>query len=239
MFGKLLRGGSVQPPPELPLTFRLGSERQLRIHQEYAPLSAWRFLSHHVRRYPQDLRAHTQRVLLAQQGSLRNCLAGSLQDVFIALESAGVQLRERLFHLVRDDLEEAEQIFFQQWLEADDGAAFRGRWHEGSLLSTGDGAEPLQLLHIQQSQESASYSSVMEEVLACLEYGQIEEAQELLEKEVLIAGNHDAALEQELLNVYQYTRNKEGVGAMISKMKESGREIPATWLEIQQVSEQW
>ncbi|QQZ28913.1 hypothetical protein HMY34_09185 [Thiothrix subterranea] len=239
MLGKLLRSGKTQPPPELPLVFSLASERQLRLHQHHDFLGVWRFLSHHIRRYPHDLRAHTQRILLAQHESLRSRLAGSLQDLFLALDNAGSLLRERLFHLVKDDLSRSDELFFQQWLE--DSAAHHSehqQWREGSVLSTGQEASVIKLLKQERVQEIAQYSNVMEEVFACLEYGQIDTARELLEAEVL-AGNTDEAMEQELVNIYQYTRSKDGLNTMVKQMQEAGREVSALWLEKQQESEQW
>ncbi|WGZ94570.1 MAG: hypothetical protein QJT81_00865 [Candidatus Thiothrix putei] len=238
MLEKLLRSGKVQPPPELPLVFSLASERQLRLHQHPEPLRAWRFLSHHIRRYPQDLRAHTQRILLAQHESLRDRLSGSLQDVFLALGQSGHLLREHLLNLVKDDLSRQDELFFQQWLEAASESETHQQWREGSVLSTGQEAAAVKLLTLERSQETAQYSNVMEEVFACLEYGQIDTARDLLEAEVL-AGNTDESIEQELVNIYQYTRSKDGLSNMIKQMQEAGREISALWLEKQQESEQW
>ena len=239
MFGKLLRGGETQPLPELSLIFRLPSERQLRIQQEYDPLVAWSFLSHHIRRYPLDLRAHTQRVLLAQQAELSDRLAGSLQDVFLALGNAGHLLRERLLELVKSSLNTEDQAFFSTWLH--DGKLQDGReqqWRKGSLLCSGQDIKPQRLVDIERSQVTASYTNVMDEVFACLEYGQVDVAQQLLEAE-LLAGTADEAMEQELLNIYQYTRNKDGLDAMIRHYEEVGRAFPTSWREKQQESVQW
>ncbi len=233
-----MRSGKAQPPPELPLIFSLASERQLRLHQYHDLLGAWRFLSHHVRRYPQDLRAHTQRILLAQHETLRGRLAGSLQDLFLSLGNAGSLLRERLFSLVKDDLSRQDELFFQQWLETSAELGDHQQWREGSVLSTGQETSVVKLLTVERWQETAQYSNVMEEVFACLEYGQIDTARELLEVEVL-AGNTDEAMEQELVNIYQYTRSKDGLDTMIKQMQDAGREVSALWLEKQQESAQW
>ncbi len=106
------------------------------------------------------------------------------------------------------------------------------------MLSTGQEVTSVRLLDIERSTDSARYSNVMEEVFACLEYGQVDAARELLEAEV-VAGNADEAMEQELVNIYQYTRNKDGLENMIRHIQEAGREVPALWLEKQQESEQW
>ena len=238
MLEKLLRSGSVQPSPELPLAFSLSSDHQLRLQHYPDPFGAWRFLSHHVRRYPHDLRAHTQRILLAQQEALRSRLVGSLQDLFLALGDAGHLLRDHLFHLVRDDLTQADELFFQQWLQTGANAELSQQWHEGSVLATGQETASVKLLVLERSQEIAEYSSVMEEVFACLEYGQVDTAQALLEAEVT-AGRADEAMEQELVNIYQYTRSKDGLANMIKHIQETGREVSTLWLKKQQESEQW
>lgn len=238
MFGMLLRGGDIKSPPELPLAFRLPSERGLRIQQEYDPVATWRFLSHHVRRYPQDLRAHTQRVLLAQHESLRDRLAGSLQDVFLVLGNAGQLLREHLLGRVKDSLDDVDQAFFARWLQQDVTVEEIQQWRQGSLLSTGQDKKTIKLLNIGREQTNAQYANVMDEVFACLEYGQVDRARELLAAEVL-AGNADEAMEQELVSIFQYTRDKEGLATMIQQLQDAGRDIPALWGELQQESEQW
>lgn len=239
MLEKLLRGGSTQAPPELPLAFTLEGEKRLRIQQDYSPLNAWRFLSHQVRRYPQDLRIHTQRVLLTQSEALRERLAGSLQDVFITLGNAGQHYREHLLALVKDDLDQQDQAFFTEWVAQ--GGSFKGstsQWRMGSVLASGQEKPTARLLHVERSQEVAQYSNVMEEVIACLEYGQVDAARELLEAE-MFAGSADEAMEQELVNIYQYTRDKERLDAMIKHQEDAGRTVSAVWREKQQESESW
>lgn len=238
MLGKLLRGESTQAPPELPLAFSLATERGLRVQQDYKPADAWRFLSHHIRRYPQDLRAHTQRTLLAQHESLKDNLPGALQDVFLALGDAGQLLRQRLLDLVSDDLSEEDKSFFLEWLKPDRDPGMGAQWRKGSQLATGQDNTTAKLLRIERSQEVAKYSDVMEEVIACLEYGQVDTARELLEAEIH-AGSTDEAMEQELVNIYQYTRDRERLDAMIKHLQEAGREVSTLWKEKQQESEQW
>lgn len=240
MFGKLLRGGSQKTSLELPLIFRLESERGLRLGERYEGTSTWQFLSHHVRRYPQDLRAHTQRVLLAQQEPLQDRLAGSLQDLFLALGSSGQLLRERLFGQVSGMLAVEDRDFFSRWLQQDQplDAVVTQRWHKGSQLATGQDVKSVRLLEVERPEAATGYANVMEEVFACLEYGQVDRARELLAAE-LLAGRADEAMEQELVSIYQYTRDKGGLATMIRQLQEAGRVIPALWREIQQESEQW
>ncbi len=240
MLGKLLGGGeSTQAAPEFPFAFTLETERRLRCGQDYSPLEAWRFLTHHIRRYPQDLRAHTQRILLAQSEPVQDRLAGSLQDVFLALGNAGQQLRGRLLETVGGGLDDSTREFFKVWLDSESGnVGGSTQWRKGSILASGQEGSGSKLLHIERSQDTAQYGNVMEEVVACLEYGQIDTARDLLEAEVQ-AGRSDEAMEQELVNIYQYTRDKGRLDAMIGQLQEAGHEVSALWMEKQQESEHW
>lgn len=239
MLKKLLRGGTTQNPPELPLMFSLEGEKRLQVANYYAPEQAWRFLSHHIRRYPMDLRSHTQRILLARNDSLRDRLPGSLQDIFIALGDSGQQLRRHLLTLVQDALAEEEAAFFAEWLEQ--GSGFGGgsmKWRKGSLLASGQEVASASLVKVERGQERAKYTDVMAEVVACLEYGQVDTARELLEAE-MIADRANEAMEQELANIYQYTRDKGRLDAMLKQMEAAGRELTPLWREKQQESENW
>ena len=87
MLGKLFSGGTPVPSAQLPLSFRMSAERSLRLSADagFEALPSWRYLSHHIRRYPHDLKAHVQRILLAQSDDLGDCVEGSVLDLFLAL----------------------------------------------------------------------------------------------------------------------------------------------------------
>ncbi len=237
MFGKLLRGSTNFAPPDIPLIFSLPAVRHLRI-QGYEPTQVWRFLSHHVQRYPRDLRAHTQRILLAQEAVLQDRLAGSLQDLFISLGIHGRQLRQHLFDTVKNNLIPEDQEFFQRWLASENEPKTEQKCYKGCLLGTEQPLGSAKLIEIERSTQAAQYSNIMEEVVACLEYGQIDTAKDLLETE-LFAGRADQAMAQELASIYQYTRNKEGLNAMINYFQTTGHTVPLLWMQMQQESEQW
>ena len=112
------------------------------------------------------------------------------------------------------------------------------QWREGSVLSTGQDAASIKLLTIERSQETAEYSTVMEEVFACLEYGQVDTAQALLEAEVMAgrADDGDGAGACEHLSVHA----QQGWAGKHDQAHTRNRsEVPALWLEKQQESEQW
>lgn len=235
MLPKRFRNSHDLPVPDLPLAFTLPQERRLQFASGN-PSAVWRFLSHHICRYPQDLRAHTQRILLAhREAALHDRLAGSLLDLFIALGKAGAQLKGHLLERVGGQLPEAERQALETLLQQEGDA---GHWLAGSVLATGQGGRPVQLVTVQRTAAVAQYASVMDEVLACLEYGQVDAARGLLELEVL-AGRADDVMQQELVNIYEHTRDKDALSRMVKHMQDKGQAVPPLWLEKQQQSVQW
>jgi hypothetical protein len=51
--------------------------------------------------------------------------------------------------------------------------------------------------------------------------------------------NHDPRLDHELLNIYQYTRDKARVNQMLNAIEQAGLDVPQSWFEKRQEAEQW
>lgn len=202
------------------------------------PLQLWRFLSHHIRRYPFDLRAHVQRILLTSDENLQNRSAGTLLDLFLVLGDAGKMFRTRMLDECREQLDEAMYERFSGWL--DEGVTEQeSGWLQGSMLSSGV-TPPLRPLLKQQrrSESEARYTDVLAEVQDHLEYGQIELAQHLLETEIL-EGRTNPELEQELLTVYQHTRDRTRLEQVASALTEAGYELSEDWSDARVRAEHW
>ncbi len=239
MLGKLFSGGSTATSVAIPLAFRMPEERALRLSSAYEPLQAWRFLSHHIRRYPLDLRAHVQRILLAGSEHLHDRLEGSLMDLHLALgNGVGGMLKERMLAQSAPHLSEEAHQFFLEWQQNGPQGGMEKEWRLGSVLATGETNVHHPLITVERPVENSRYASVLEEVQACLEYGQIDIAQELLEQEVL-SGRADGDIEQELLNIYQYTRNKDKLAELAAEMSAAGREPSDVWKGYQREAENW
>ncbi|PID46134.1 MAG: hypothetical protein CSB47_05350 [Proteobacteria bacterium] len=209
---------------KLPATFSLDNQKALQLRDELKTSPGRRHLAHHVSRYPLDLRAQVQRVLMNQN---EDNLAGALQDLFIALRDNGLKLRTLVFQQVREHLSEADQQYFQIWLTDGFERGYDDRFIAGSVLATGltQKAEPLLVL---SERRAAAYTSYYQEALDCLEYGQLEEAQELLEQEVLNPEG-DPRAEQELLRVYSYSKDYDSQARLRRLLQEQGREPGAVW----------
>ncbi|MCK5814244.1 MAG: hypothetical protein KAH03_08290 [Cocleimonas sp.] len=223
-------------------SFGLASERHLQVDKGYSPISAWRALSHHIVRYPRDLRAHTQRILLGYNNNeIANFLPGSLQDLFLVLDNNGYPLRKHLLDLSEQYLTNDEFSFFSHWIKQNSkNDKTHHCWQNGSVLSSGScGGKPL--LRQEESGETeavAAYSDVLEEARACLDYGQLDVAQQLLEDEIL-KFPQSKEIEKELLTIYQYSRDKEQFDNLTKKLLEQGVTLSEEWKECQQNSSTW
>lgn len=240
MLGKLFSGGETPLTAQVPLSFRVSAERSLRLSSEdgYETLDTWHHLSHHVRRYPHDLRAHIQRILLAQSDSLSDRLDGSLMDLFLALGNSGQMLKKRMLDLCDGHIQEETSVLLNDWLDNGLEAGQSAPWVNGSMLTTGESRVKHKLITQIRNESANNYTSILAEIQDCLEYGQIDIAQELLEKEIL-DGRGTPELEQELLTIYQHTRNKEGLESLTGAIKASGSELSQNWANALHEATNW
>lgn len=208
---------------KLPATFSLDNTKTLQLNDELVTVSGRRHLAHHVGRYPLDLRAQVQRVLMNID---QESLAGTLQDFFIALEDKGLKLRKMVYEQVRDKLPQPQQQYFDNWLEQGFKEGYDDRFLPSSVLATGLVQKSYPLLTL-SSREKSAYSNYQEAV-DCLEYGQLEVAQELLEQEILNPDG-DPKAEEELLRVYSYSKDYESQERLRQLLQEQGRELSPKW----------
>lgn len=240
MLGKLFSGGATAPSAQLPLSFKMSAERSLRLSMDagFEALPTWRHLSHHIRRYPHDLRAHMQRILLAHDNELGDCLGGSVLDLFLALGNSGDMLKAHVMRLCADDMSDETRKLLQNMLDNGFADEHRTAWVNGSMLATGDSYKPHKLLTPQRIEVEQSYASLQAEIQDCLEYGQIERAQELLEQ-AMMDGQATPELEQELVGIYRHTRNKEGLEKFALALNTGGTELSEYWINALHESVNW
>lgn len=241
MLGKFFPGKPlISPDVQIPLTFRLAGERSLHLpaDSDMEATGSWRYLSHHARRYPHDLRNHVQRILLAKENAMSDRLPGSLLDLFLALGNAGNPLKQTMLSLVSEQLSEADQVFFADWAERGLSAEAKNRWMPGSILSTGENTPTLELVVQQRAAKNNQYESLLAEVQDYLEYGQIEQAQSLLETEI-IDGRGTPELEEELIIIYQHTRNKHRLTEMADAILAADAGVTDLWANARAEAENW
>jgi len=165
--------------PALPFIFPsldLDSERK----EELDPHAAWHFFSHSVGRNPNNLKMHTHRIFFAIQHQEAKYLPGALHDLFFILKDAGQNLRLRLLKASAPYLNEEDKNYYATWLKTGTKSGMDFKWVNGSVLSQGLFDSEKSLINRHSDKGSVNLSP-LEEARACMEYGQLEVAQKILE----------------------------------------------------------
>ncbi len=219
--------------------FALTNDGRLSFDRYYDVADAKRRLARYVARYPLDLKAHTQRIVLAIDCEDRQSIPGCLRDLFIALGDKGKTLRSHLYRLASPYLTVKDRNDFEEWLEQGDAFGQKERWVSGSILSSDVQGLPLVVqLKSDEIVATPGYDNILEEARSCLEYGQIDEARILLEHALLMKLG-DVEVEDELLNVYYYTQDAGSLNKMSYRIVDAGGTLSEAWLAMQSISKTW
>ncbi len=196
--------------PSLPVIF-LASE-SINLEKEQAnPDAAWQFYSHAIKRFPGNLSLHTHRVFFAMTHRDGAFLSGALHDLFSVLGDAGEALRIRLLKAAKPFLSESEIALFARWVKTDNKKPMEYRWCAGSVLSKGLVGPDQDLIEIEKTTAPTASLSPLEEAQSCIEYGQLEMAQTILNDAL---NNEDEidnkeALQKELDNLQHYLKKNK------------------------------
>lgn len=205
--------------PALDLSFTLPEERRLQL-TDYEQSDAKRFLSFELCRDPENLKQHVQRIMLQISSGDSERLFGALLDLFIVLGDKGEDLRKRLLKyaeplLVREDY---DYLVTHQGSELTKQECRMNV--KGSVLNAGfSGSANL----VERHQDEAGYDDPLQEALSLIEYGQVSEARDVLEKAFTL-DPRNSELEEELIGIYRSTRDYTGYEAM--SMKLNSDDIP-------------
>lgn len=194
----------------------------LRLHGPVHGRDAARLLAQRVHREPGDLRAHVLRIQLLIAAGSRRKLAGALVDLHIALAGGGDALRKRMMAAARPQLDHAQRALFDGFIDTPPTPRTVLDGIRGSVLSKGyEGSGEL----ISQKTAQVGFSSVLEEAMSCIEYGQVDEARVMLEN-ALLESPDDEALCKELINLYGYLDDELLIVDFCSRFVEEGEDPP-------------
>ncbi len=191
--------------PIIPLIFPSDN-----IKEKVDPDTAWHFYSHFVRRNPENLKLHTQRVFFAIKNKNAKRLAGSLHDLFYVLKKSGEQLRIRLLKASLPYLSREEILYFAMWIKLGVNKGIGYKWIPCSVLSDGLYG-PDQVLIDSNRTENEDTLSPLEQARSSMEYGQLDVAQQILE-EALEEGAENADLkmiQEELSYLLRYSESRQ------------------------------
>lgn len=178
-----------------------------------------------VAKKPKCLLTHVQRIYYCYQENLAEPLYAALVDFLIVLNKRGSAISWRMVNGTKAVLSPAQFTVLQGYLKhAKIGHLLPGNRH--SIFSKGFiGVNDL--VTSLESHQQLNYDSL---ALArdFIEYSQLTEAQDVLETAIQA---HPGRLElhDELLALYQSTRNATGFNRMYSELTRLGLDLPESW----------
>ena len=99
------------------LVFELGQQVSLRRNIEDGKEQYLRLLEYRIRRNPQDLLCHAQRIFQYLEPDSREPLLGALTDLYIALGEHGRAFRARMLATARPYISDSEYQYFSHFLK--------------------------------------------------------------------------------------------------------------------------
>jgi hypothetical protein len=208
--------------------FDIAGSRRLSLPDLASPYAGVVYLGHRILENPSDLRSHVQRILLLIDSGDEPDLQGALVDLFIALGDKGGGLKQRLLDLAAPRLPRTVMVFLRQRLATGikpwEAAVSRMR---ASLLSLGFSGVH-EVVRRRDRESASAYANAVEEAHACLEYGQVDTAREVLERALLQDPGNDAVA-AELLTIYRCTRDDERRVATHQFLLAALPHLPASW----------
>ena len=183
--------------------------------EELDSCASWDFFSHSLKRNPENLNLHVRRIFFAIQHKDAIYLAGSLHDLFYILKDAGKNLRIRLLKASAPYLNDSDKKYYAAWIHAGEECGMNYKWVKGSVFSPGLYASDKTLITAHE-ESGVIILSPLEEARSCMEYGQLDVAQKILE-EALIKDPDNLLIKEELEHVCSYTQKTEEVPAIDNK----------------------
>ncbi len=200
------------------------SELQLAQSQNIGDPCA--FLAHQVARFPSDLKVHVQRIVLHVAETNAGGSYAALVDLFIALGSKGMSLRQRMLDTAKRLLERGQYQALVRKLDSGLHAADPIPCAPGSMLSKGTRGARILVERLDRHETR----DPLDEARSYLEYGQLDEARRLLE-EALLSEPSRLELHLELLEIYRATLDLERFDALWKLQDAAQNPAPDAWLE--------
>lgn len=214
---------------DVPHVFNILESRSLKFPYDFVNTKNFkRLMQGLISRQPQKLHLHVQYIygLLAVKETSHKIIFTAVVDLFIALKNSGLDLKKRLLTLVEPKLSPQEFNYLKDHLNT--GISNTSQLPEGyySMLNASITGQ-VEFIKRQQVAEKA-YASVYEEALSLLEYGDLEQAQVLLELALQEKPN-DATIAEELVTICLHLNDQETLLAMSHWFMENNLDLPKCW----------
>jgi len=186
-------------------------------------------LAHQITRSPKDLRSHTQRIFVFITERNEAALYSSLIDLFLVLGNKGLSLRKIMLLNSRDILAKKQFEFLQQRLHTGLDSEQSIPNSNQSILSSGRKNKNIFIKKC--SSNHTDGISTLEQVQSYLEYGQLDEARELLQESIL---TNPLQLEhhQELIGIFKNLEDSVLFNSFYQKLLKLEMPLPLAWEEL-------
>lgn len=187
-----------------------------------------RFSKAMLHRQPGNLRLHVQRIfcLAADMECQAAAMQGALLDLFIVLGEKGIALRRRMLSVAHPFINNEAIDFFTDHLMCGLDARTPVSFKAHSVLTGGFDGTATMLIR-QSSTERNAELSLYEEAALLLEYGDVEQAQLLLEE--ALRQQPDEQTAEDLLAIYQYQNDNDALAGMRQWFMDNDVPLPDCW----------
>jgi hypothetical protein len=187
------------------------------------------FLSQAIAKKPTQLKSHVLRIGLQIRDRNSDGVWGALIDLFLVLQCNGRALRQRLLESSRNILGDTRYRYLRAHLE-EGLSSHCARAEDIHSVLAKEQSGPLQLLRKQDHSAEMPRDPLLD-ALDHIEYGQIAEAQQVLEQAV-VDDPLRSELHRELLAIYRSTRDQSAFLSMRVRLATSENPVVGAWAEL-------
>lgn len=179
-------------------------------------------LIHRIARSPNDLSAHVMRIQLCLRFKDPARLYGALLDLNIVLGRNGDRLKHRMLQLAKPVLSDKQLDFLFQNISESELLAETATESDYSVLSKGYTGQA-RFIEMRKAEPLVLLRTVVQQANDYLEYGQVQEAKQLLEQYIMREPWY-RDLHENLLDIYWATRDLKACQDMYGRL--SDKELP-------------
>lgn len=220
---------------ETELVFLIESKDEFSLRYPFSHRGFPEFFKHQIARRPSKLIVHVQRIFYCYQENLADQLYAALVDLLIALRGDREGLGLRMFHGAKHKLNDKDRKVLAWFFRNPKVNVHRLPINIYSVLSTGK-IGVTHLIETHNKVETVEHDPLM---LArdFIEYSQLQEARAVLE-EAIDAQPENQAIHEELLGLYQSTRDQYNFQRMYKQIKAMDNPMLHLWDQLKTVLEE-
>jgi len=198
--------------------------------------SASHYLAHQISRHPHILINHVQRIHLHAAAKNTEKTYGALFDLYLVLGEKGEKLRKRILFQCKKILRKEQYTLLSEFSFNSENAKNEYPMLAQSILYRVCSSHNI-VSQIKTNKELHA-QDVIDEARERIDYGQLNEAQTLLEK-AFIESPERADIATDLLEIYRHTRNKEALSEMLLHLSGTHFKDANTWKAVASMLEKY